>query len=51
MDLLDEREILEEEVQDKFNDMFQTYGYVEVSADTGENITEGAFIPMIQSIQ
>ena len=52
MDLLDEREILEEDVQGKFNnDMFQTYGYVEVSADTGENITDCAFVPMVQLIQ
>ena len=31
--------------------MFQTYNYVEVSADTGENITDGAFVPLVQLIQ
>lgn len=50
MDLA-EREIQEEDVMEKFNDMFQTYDYVEVSAETGENITEKAFMPMVQLIQ
>ena len=50
MDLLDEREIQEDDVQCKFNDMFQTYGYAEVSADTGENISNGAFLPMVELI-
>jgi GTPase SAR1 family protein len=46
MDLAD-REIQEEDVIEKLGLICNNYQYVEVSAETGDNISENAFLPMI----
>ena len=45
------REVDENDVKEKLEEMGHECPYVEVSAETGENIENGAFNPMIRLIQ